>query len=200
MQRGDRQIPKNTGPNGLLLAVALALPMALSATVPADPALGRARPGKPITGHVGPGAKSKWPPPLRTRYYLDATLRYERGKLIQRTLRKRRFRRSTVLKRYVGRFLAKLYQGTKLKDVIPFKFPLLAPVESFTYTGRGIARKMEANLKTGARIRLPYLSTINRIEITDVATGHRWALDLSPLRPRPSLRTAPRRTTPRAKP
>ncbi|MFH2008377.1 MAG: hypothetical protein ABI333_17460 [bacterium] len=128
---------------------------------------------------------------MTTREYLEVTLGYDRGKLLQRSLRKRRFSKPRKIKRIVGRFLARLYAGKQLVDVVPFNFPLLAPAENFTPTGRRIAQRMEANLRTAVRIRLPYLSRINRIEIRDIGTRRHWALDLSPLRPRPAARPKP---------
>jgi len=151
-----------------------------------------------LTGRVGPGKVTKWPKPLVTRDYLSVSLRYDRGKLVQRSIVHKRFRKRRLIKRIVGRFLAKVYQGKRLVDVVPFNFPLLAPAENFTRTGHRIARRMEAKLRTATRLKVPWNLSVTSIEITDVGTARRWALDLRPLhaRPRPRPRPAPR-TRPR---
>lgn len=159
-----------------------------------DPALARrARPAR-LSGKVGPGQVSKWPKPLVTRAYLSVALRYDRGKLVQRSIQRKWFRKRRRIRRIAGRFLAKLYRAKRLVDVVPFNFPLLAPAENFTRTGHRIARRMEANLRTATRLKVPWKASITRIEITDIGTGLRWALDLRSLRPkpRPKLRPKPR--------
>lgn len=167
--------------------LALVLPLAL-------PNLADARRKRPVklTGRVGPGKTNKWPKPLVTRDYLLVSLRYDRGKLHQRSIQRKRFRRRRLIKRIVGRFLAKLYRGKRLVDVVPFNFPLLAPAENFTRTGHRIARRMEANLRTATRLNLPWKRSITRIEITDVGTARRWALDLRSLRPKRRPKRHPR--------
>ncbi len=172
----------------LVLGAALAL--LWGATLPRAANARRKRSG-PVTGKVGPAKTSRWPRPLVTRDYLSLSLRYDRGRLIQRSIRRMRFSRPRLIKRVVGRFLAKIYRGKRLLDVLPFNFPLLAPAESFTRTGHRIARRMEANLRTATRIKLPYARRMTRIEITDVATSRRWAIDLRPLRRRPRPRRRP---------
>jgi hypothetical protein len=116
----------------------------------------------------------------------------------------------------VGRFVAEAHQGKRLVDVVPFNFPLLAPAESFTPTGAIIASRMEANLVTRAELEIPWLPTMDRILVRDVATDRAWPLDLAALRPkgagpagpaapragsareaRPAPRTAPPRPAPR---
>jgi hypothetical protein len=119
-----------------------------------------------------------------TRDYLEVVLRYDRGRLLQRSIARKRFGKRRLIKRVVGRFLARLYRGKRLVDVVPFNFPLLAPAESFTRTGHRIARRLEAHLRTGTRLKVPWVRGLGRIEITDVATGRRWALDLKPVTPR----------------
>jgi len=160
-----------------------------------QPAVARRKSPVKLTGRAGPGQVTKWPKPLATRAYLSVSLRYNRGQLVQHSILRRRFRKPRVIKRIVGRFLAKLYQGKRLLDVVPFNFPLLAPAENFTRTGHRIARRLEANLRTATRLKVPWKRSVTRIEITDIGTARRWALDLRPLhpkrrpkpRPRPSL-------------
>lgn len=164
------------------MVLALALP---------HPALARRKKPVKLSGRVGPGKVTKWPKPLATRDYLTVSLRYDRGKLIQRSIQRKRFRKRRLIKRIVGRFLAKLYQGKRLVDVVPFNFPLLAPAENFTRTGHRIARRMEANLRTATRLKLPWIRSITRIEIVDVGTARRWALDLRSLRPKRRPRPSP---------
>ncbi len=169
--------------------------VAALAVVFAVPATAGARRGKKpkLSGKVGPGTSSKWPKPLSTRYYLSVSLRYDRGKLIQKSVTRKRFSKRRRIKRIVGRFLAKLYRGKRLMDVVPFNFPLLAPAENFTRTGHRIARRMEAHLRTATIVKLPWMRSITRIEITDVGTARRWALDLRSLKPkaRPKSRRRP---------
>jgi hypothetical protein len=167
---------------GLVVVLALALPGAV---------LARGSKPRQLSGRVGPGKTSKWPKPLVTRDYLAISLRYDRGKLVQQSIGRKRFPKQRLIKRIVGRFLAKLYQGKRLLDVVPFNFPLLAPVENFTRTGHRIARRMEANLRTATRLKVPWKRSITRIEITDVGTARRWALDLRPLRSKQRRRPRP---------
>ncbi len=162
----------------------------------------RSRPrARPIRGKVGPGSKNRWPPPIVTRRVLRVRLRWNRGRLIQRRLRRHLRPKARGHKRMAGRFLAQLYAGRKLRDVVPFNFPLLAPVENFTPTGERIARRLEARLHTATRLELPFPPDIDRIEIQDLATGKRWRLDLRKVRPRPRPRPRPRqRPCPRPRP
>lgn len=171
---------------GVVLVPALILAMAAP-----DQAFARRKRPMKLSGQVGPGKVTKWPKPLVTRDYLSISLRYDRGKLVQRSIRHKRFRKRRLIRRIVGRFLAKLYRGKRLLDVVPFNFPLLAPAENFTRTGHRIARRMEAKLRTATRLKVPWKRSVTRIEITDVGTARRWALDLRPVRPRP--RPGPKR-------
>jgi hypothetical protein len=160
---------------------------AVAAFVLPSPREGLARRATPtkLSGRVGPGKVNRWPKPLTTRDYLLVHLRYDRGKLVQRSVARKRFGKRRRIKRIAGRFLAKLYRGKRLVDVVPFNFPLLAPAENFTRTGHRIARRMEANLRTAIRLKLPWQRSITRIEINDIGTARRWKLNLRSLRPRP---------------
>ncbi len=178
----------------LLLWIPAALLWLAPAAGSAAPA---ARRSAATRGTVGPGKHTRWPGPITTRRYLRIQLRYDRGRLVQRKLRLQRLRKPRRLKRIVGRFLARLYAGRKLKDVVPFNFPLLAPVENFTKTGHRIARQMEAHLRTATRVEVPFPKYIDRIEIQDVATGRRWRLDLRTVRPSTARPVPPRRATSR---
>jgi len=151
----------------------------------------RSKPPK-LSGRVGPGKVDKWPKPLTTRDYLVVSLRYDRGKLIQRSIQRKGFGKRRRLKRIAGRFLAKLYQNKRLVDVVPFNFPLMAPAENFTRTGHRIALRMEANLRTATRLKLPWKRSITRIDIHDIGTARRWKLDLRSLRPKPRPKPRPR--------
>ncbi len=175
---------------GILAACALGAPRLALARRPKPPKL---------SGQVGPSKVNRWPKPLITRYYLVLNLRYDREKLTQRSLQRKRFGKRRRIKRIAGRFLAKLYQGKRLVDVVPFNFPLLAPAENFTRTGHRIARRMEANLRTATRLKVPWKRSITRIEIHDIGTARRWKINLRSLRPKPRPKPRPK-TPPKPRP
>lgn len=147
-------------------------------------------------GKVGPDARPRWPGPLATRDQLKVRLRYAKGRLLQQRLRRVAYEKPPKRRRIVGRFLAMVYQGKRLLDVVPFNFPLLAPVENFTATGQHIAERMEANLVTATEVEVPWEPRIDRILVWDVGTDRRWPLDLSSLRG-PKAPPAPRAGAPR---
>jgi hypothetical protein len=176
-----RQASRRTAVITLLLGASLVLGVPITL----------ADPPPPTPGRVGPRSPTDEPKPLITSAYLDVDLRFDRGRLVQRTLVQRRFPRPTLIKRFVGRFVARMYTGKTLRDALTFNLPLLAPAENYTRAGARIAARLEANLVTSGRVRLPWEEGIDRIEITDLATGRRWLLDLAPLR-RPAV-PVPRR-------
>lgn len=144
-----------------------------------------------MRGTVGPEGGPRWPAPLHTRTFFRVRLKYAKGSLSQQQIRAITYPKPPRRTRLVGRFVAEAYQGKRLLDVVPFNFPLLAPAESFTPTGAAIATRMEANLVTQAELEVPWLPTIDRVLVKDVATGRAWPLDLAPLRPRAARPTEP---------
>lgn len=151
----------------------------------------------PLRGRVGPHTRpqERWPAPVRTQRWLRVRLSYHRGALRQRSITALRTPKPRTHRRVAGRFLARVFAARRLLDVIPFNFPLLAPVESFTASGRRIERRMEANLRTTAQILIPFPTAADRVLIEDIADGSRWRLDLGTLRPRRATRR-PRRPSP----
>lgn len=161
-------------------------------------------------GTVGPNSGQRWPKPLATRKFLRIRLRHAGGKVTQERTEQVTYPRAPKRRRVVGRFLAEVYAGNRLLDVVPFNFPLLAPAESFTSTGQRIAMQMEANLVTVTEIQAPLTPAVDRLLVRDVGTGRQWPLEIeargrrqdgSKDRPAPAARPAPSsRPTPAARP
>jgi hypothetical protein len=112
--------------------------------------------------------------------YDDLDLKFERGKVSVVGVRPGRFDKPTTLRRFRGRFEARVLQRKKILETIQFDFPLLGAAESEDVDPehRALADKFRAGLTTTATVRVPLYEGADAIEIYDAQTRKTVAVDL----------------------
>jgi hypothetical protein len=104
-------------------------------------------------------------PPSATRY-VDLTLRWARGKISVEKVEAGRFDSPTVMKRFSGRFEARVTAGGKPVDSVRFDFPLLADADP------GVMGDMNEKMKAGAtsvaKVRVPLTDGADALALYDL--------------------------------
>lgn len=126
-----------------------------------------------------------FPPRLLATEQVRIELRYERGRVRSLGLTRERLREPRRFRRFVGRYRADLYAGSKRIEVAPFNFPMLGHTESQNEQEREFKRRFRANLTTQTRVSVPSRADATHILIIDPAGKTVLRLELP--------RSAPRR-------
>ncbi len=107
-------------------------------------------------------------PPAVTAW-ADLAVRWTRGKLTVEKVERGTFERPTVMKRFVGRFEARVVRAGHTVDSVRFDFPLLADADAGNQ--EDIARRMQANVATSTRVRVPLPDGADAIVLVDTHGG-----------------------------
>jgi hypothetical protein len=164
--------------------------------------------GKPPPSHPGGkkpikiGELPRWPrkadpQPMRTTQYLDIKVRLRGGKLGVLGVRKGKFPAGpTLIRRFRGRFVVKLYTHGLLRDVVRFDMPLTGAAENRAGTrgGTALGDRLGLGLAKGVSattsVRVPFDERITGAVIHDSVSGKNTRIDLSSVvspQPRPKV-------------
>ncbi|MSP59611.1 MAG: hypothetical protein EXR72_04575 [Myxococcales bacterium] len=108
-------------------------------------------------------------PPAATTAYLDVSLRYQRGRVSVERVTRGAFPSPTVLKRYVGRFEARVSARGRQVDAVRFDFPLLGDADAGNQGP--LAERVKANVVTTARVRVPLPDGADQVAVLDSKGG-----------------------------
>ena len=153
--------------------------------------------GKPPPTRVRPQRHvvPKWPrkpdpQPLTTTEYLDVTVKLHDGKLSVAAVKKGRFPVARQIKRFRGRFEARLYAAGLLLDVVRFDLPLTAAAESQdrpagTSLGDRLGMGLAKGVSARTTVRIPFSERVGRVVIHDTLTRKQTPVSLDTVRPPP---------------
>lgn len=101
--------------------------------------------------------------------WADVELRFQRGKLSLVAVTLGSFDKPTALRRFRGRFEARVLEGKKLVESVQFDFPLLGAAESSdtAVENRAVAERLRAGVTTTATVRVPIYDRADGLEIYD---------------------------------
>lgn len=153
--------------------------------------------GKPPPTRIRPQRQvvPKWPrkpdpQPLTTTEYLDVDVKLKDARLTVLSVKKGRFPIARQIKRFRGRFEARLYAAGLLLDVVRFDMPLTAAAESQDQPGgtslgdrlgMGLAKGVSARIT----VRVPFSERVSRVVIHDTLTRKQTPVSLDAVRPPP---------------
>jgi hypothetical protein len=109
------------------------------------------------------------PAPPKTTAYLDVGCRWTRGQLTVADVTPGRFAAPTAIKRYTGRFEARVTSRGKLLDALRFDFPLLGDADSGNQAE--LAETLKKNLSTQTRVRVPLPDGADKVVLVDLHGG-----------------------------
>jgi len=142
-----------------------------------------------VERHVVP----KWPrkadpQPLTTSEYLDVSVELHDGKLTVASVKKGRFPVARQIKRFRGRFEARLYAAGLLLDVVRFDLPLTAAAESqdrpgSTSLGDRLGMGLAKGVSARTTVRIPFSERVSRVVIHDTLTRKQTPVSLDKVRP-----------------
>jgi len=130
--------------------------------------------------------------------FADVDVKFQRGHVSVTAVKLDRFERPTALRRFRGRFAARVLAGKRVVDEVLFDFPLLGAAESSDVddANRALADRLRAGVTATTRVRVPIYDGADGLEIYDTQT--RRVLPV-PLKDSPAAAPpAPAATNPRA--
>jgi hypothetical protein len=115
-----------------------------------------------------------------TARYADLELKFSRGQLSVIAVKLGRFDKPTALRRFRGRFEARVLAGKKIIEQVQFDFPLVGTAESpdISDENRLLAERLRAGVTTTASVRVPLPDGAEALEIYDPNTLKRWPVAL----------------------
>jgi hypothetical protein len=129
------------------------------------------------------------PEPLRTSQYLDLHLALIKNRVKVIKLAKGTFASGPkVLKRFRGRFEARLFTAGLLIDTVRFDFPLTGGASTRSGRGDGLGVALSKGVSAKTRVRVPFDGRITRVMIVDTRTKKKVPVDLSPVGVRPKVK------------
>jgi hypothetical protein len=141
---------------------------------------------------AAPSAAVLMPPAAR---FADVELKFQRGQVAVTAVKLGRFEQPTALRRFRGRFAARVLAGKKIVDEVQFDFPLLAAAESSDVdeANRALAERLRAGVTATTRVRVPIWDGADGLEIYDAQTRRVLAVALkdSPAAPAAANPRAP---------
>jgi hypothetical protein len=114
-----------------------------------------------------PVAATKRAPPATG--YVDLALRWARGRITVEKVERGAFDHPTDVRRYMGRFEARVSRRGRAVDNVRFDFPLLGDADAGVQGA--LNDKMKENLVTVTRVRVPLVDGADTVTLADTRGG-----------------------------